>query len=102
MFWIPKLHIFTPLNFIFCELIYVPLYENQSYANEIINYIQLGINRELINVLKKNNIFEDLIFNSSGNIIINPDMKNDFQIKFEKLEDLHKFEITKYIMNYGE
>ena len=70
--------------------------------NEIINYIQLGINRELINVLKKNNIFEDLIFNSSGNIIINPDMKNDFQIKFEKLEDLHKFEITKYIMNYGE
>ncbi len=24
---------------IFCELIYVPLYENQSYANEIINYM---------------------------------------------------------------
>jgi hypothetical protein len=24
---------------IFCELIYVPLYENQSYAHEIINYL---------------------------------------------------------------
>ncbi len=30
----------TAQPIIFCELIYVALYENQAYANEIINYLQ--------------------------------------------------------------
>ena len=37
---------------IFCELIYVPLYENQSYAHEIINYMMENQNRKEIFTVK--------------------------------------------------
>lgn len=62
-----------------------------------IRLLELGLSSNMINLLRKNEKIDMLVTNEFGNLILNESKVEEFKKFLETVDDLYRFEMSKYI-----